>query len=302
VTSKGRGRIRAAIDCDLWASERISLDHLRTVCLLLGPYRNLSTLTASMMFLHPRCQVLNHASVRVFGNRQIDFLSGYNKNTFDAFVRYAVHISQSGKGGQRGGTITRSHAFKNPSNPLGRIYAERFGERLVKEQIRSVLWKEPLRVSNHLRLHGGPGPLVAQNNLVRFLLPIRNPLDCAASNLKTGHSRLFIGLSPEPSIEDILAAVLGEILWFVEWETRIPDRFFHFCANRFDRDTVERLARFMELDPIDTWCSDALQAFQLKSGYKHEPTLVDFYRETVERKFLPYPELARDLLSYAQTS
>ena len=70
------------------------------LCLFLGPYRNLTTLTASTLFLHPNCQVLNHASTRIFGDQRIDFFANYSDATFDAFLRYAIHISQSGARGQ----------------------------------------------------------------------------------------------------------------------------------------------------------------------------------------------------------
>ncbi|MHB8529324.1 MAG: hypothetical protein ACYC8V_07420, partial [Caulobacteraceae bacterium] len=41
------------------------VDGVRRTAVILGPYRNLTTLTASVLALHPQCQVLNHASDRI---------------------------------------------------------------------------------------------------------------------------------------------------------------------------------------------------------------------------------------------
>jgi hypothetical protein len=65
----------------------------------LGPYRNLTTLTASVLFLHPNCQVLNHAGNRIFGDEELDFIANYNNEIFEAFTRYAIYISQKGTRG-----------------------------------------------------------------------------------------------------------------------------------------------------------------------------------------------------------
>jgi hypothetical protein len=60
------------------------------------------------------------------------------------------------------------------------------------------------------------------------MMPIRNPMDCARSNLLTGHVGLFGRQLDHPSDEDVLELVLDEILWFKELESAVPDRFFIF--------------------------------------------------------------------------
>ena len=69
--------LRLSKSRDLAAARNVSIDDVRTVCLFLGPYRNLTTLTASILFLHPNCQVLNHAANRIFHDRRTDFFDGY---------------------------------------------------------------------------------------------------------------------------------------------------------------------------------------------------------------------------------
>ena len=91
---------------DLVASRSLDIRDCETVCLALGPYRNLTTLTAATLFLHPNCQVLNHAGNRIYGNEEVDFLSNYSKERFDRFIQFATQISIQGARGDVGGSIT----------------------------------------------------------------------------------------------------------------------------------------------------------------------------------------------------
>src|ERR1041384_7876359 len=96
---------------DLRMAHSVDISDLETVCLALGPYRNLTTFTASLIALHPNCQVLNHGGERVFSNPDMNFFLGYDKKKFDYFAQYAIMISGSGRRGFYGGSIIHSHAF-----------------------------------------------------------------------------------------------------------------------------------------------------------------------------------------------
>jgi hypothetical protein len=98
-------------ELDRVESEKIDIASLKTVCMTLGPYRNLTALTAAVLFLHPNCQVLNHAGNRIFGDEKLDFISNYSNEIFEAFTRYAIYISQKGRRGDYGGSITLSHGY-----------------------------------------------------------------------------------------------------------------------------------------------------------------------------------------------
>jgi hypothetical protein len=97
---------------------------LRSVCILLGPYRNLSTLTASTLHLHPNCQALNHAGRRVLSHDRRNFLADYSARKFKAFCRFALAASQGGQRGRYGGSINLSHAFERPA--MKTVYAKRY--------------------------------------------------------------------------------------------------------------------------------------------------------------------------------
>ncbi|WP_457675917.1 hypothetical protein [Thiolapillus sp.] len=283
---------------DMEASRSIDISGLRTVCLALGPYRNLTTLTASMLFLHPHCQVLNHGGARILGDPQLDFLLHPGRETTDSFLRYAIQISTKGQRGKTGGSIVHSHAFDS-KHKLGRLYREHFGDKLIKDEIHSLFWKESLRTSLHLRKHAiDLDRLFDTEPRLRFLLPVRNPLDSATSNLRTGHAKLF-GLGKSPDITEVLDAVLEEIRWFMELQDRHPERFFHFLENDFGPDKARALAAFLQLDPNPAWVSVVQEAFDIDRHYQHPTALTEYYRTAVDRQFAPWPRLQEKLQAFA---
>jgi hypothetical protein len=133
----------------LLASKSINIESIKTVCLALGPYRNLTTLTASILFLHPHCQVLNHAGQRIFDENELDFIADYTNEKFETFLRYAIYISQGGIRRDYGGSITQSHAFDQKHGIRNLFIASKLS--LVKEKITTLFWKESLRTANHIR-------------------------------------------------------------------------------------------------------------------------------------------------------
>lgn len=282
---------------DLQASSNLDISQVKTVCLAMGPYRNLTTLTASILFLHPNCQVLNHGAERIFGDDRLDFLLHYSKQAADNFIRYAIYISGHGSRGKQGGSITLSHAFDG-KHKMQALYKKQFGDQLIKQEINSVFWKESLRTSFHLREHATDLPaLFDQEPRLRFLLPIRNPIDCALSNRKTGHAKLW-GLGETASVEDVLEQVLIEIHWFYQLEQQNPDRFFHYLENDFDRDTVIQLADFLNLDHDPEWQEAVLEAFDISKHYEYPSTLIDAYNSMVGEKFNDHPEMKTRLLAF----
>lgn len=282
---------------DLQSSANLDISQVKTVCLAMGPYRNLTTLTASILFLHPNCQVLNHGAERIFGDNRLDFLLNYSKQATENFIRYAIYISGYGRRGKQGGSITLSHAFDG-KHKMQALYKKQFGDSLIKDEINAVFWKESLRTSLHLRKHAiDLQRLFEQEQRLRFLLPIRNPIDCALSNQKTGHARLW-GLEQSASVEEILEQVLNEIHWFYELEQQYPTRFFHYLENNFDQDTIIRLADFLCLKHDPEWQEAVLEAFDISKHYEYPAALIDAYKSMVEDKFGNQPEMSSRLLGF----
>ena len=199
---------------DLTASLSIDVKECKSVCLTLGPYRNLTTLTAATLFLHPNCQVLNHGGKRIFGCRQLDFLSDYSEEKLNRFIQYAIRISTKGKRGAHGGSIKFSHAFDN-KHAMKEVFRGT-GDGILKKEIKCLFWKESLMTSNMIRQKNVDlGTIFERDQRLRFILPIRNPLDCAISNIKTGGVNRFKGLKTKSTEIEVVQAILDEILWWV---------------------------------------------------------------------------------------
>lgn len=276
----------------LETSNRAELDDrvsaLRTVCCILGPYRNLTTLTASLFALHPVCRVLNMAAMRILPLPEVDFPGDPSPETMRRFLRYALYLAEAGERGDRGGSITLSHAFDH--DVVRRRYAESL-EAASGTLPQVLVWKDPLYLSN--RLHEPdvvPSRLLELHPRLQFLLPIRNPMDCAVSNLKTGHARRFPGLREE-TVEDVLRCVLEELVRFFENRTDYPDRCFFFSQNAMDRRTLEALAGFLEISPTESWTRAALDCIRLKPSYEHSEEFVDCCSRLIDEKAANVPEL-----------
>jgi hypothetical protein len=289
----------ADFDVDLMESHVVDIQGCETVCLALGPYRNLTTLTAATLFLHPNCQVLNHAGKRIYGNEKVDFLSNYSKERFDRFIQFAIQISIKGTRGDAGGSIIHSHAF-DTHHAMGAVFLEAGGE-VIKPQINCLFWKESLATSNLIREKNlDLASILNKEARLRFLMPIRNPLDCAVSNLKTGHAYRFRGLGKDATMVQVLQAVLEEIHWFASCRESFPNRFFYFIENSISREMLLQLAAFLKLKPDEAWLTRALSVMVVKSNYKHDSDLLAFYRSTVKQQFSRFPALAEQLLDFAQ--
>jgi hypothetical protein len=273
--------------------ERKAFKSIRSVCLAVGPYRNLTTLIAAALSLHPNCQVLNHAGMRIF-NADIDFLTRYSSIKFEKFIEIAIRASGGGRRGDFGGSITFSHAFDE-------LYATRsiFSKRnypLIKEEIISFFWKESHRMTNFIRdnkIH--LESVLCKEPRLRFLMPIRNPLDCAVSNLKTGHYKYFQHLKTSPSVADITEGILELIRWFVCLQKEFPEQFFLFFENSISRAMLLDLAHFLDIEPNNIWLEDASSIMLSKSRYDHDVELVQYYHNMVDRLLCDFPTI-RDQL------
>ena len=276
-------------------------EQLGAVCILLGPYRNLTTLTCAILGLHPRCVVLNHAGVRVLPNPDLNFLTDYSPDKFREFVRFVQSESRGGARGMHGGDIRLSHAFDREAMREALARADQ----LPHEPATCLVWKESHMVTNFLRsARVDVGELLRRNTKIRFLLPVRNPIDCALSNLATGHVQLFAeshGLSTESSEESVVDAVLDEIAWFFDLRERSghADRFFGFFEHEMGRSTLERLLAFLGLPLEEGYLSAAAGAFRPSAQRRKHARIVGFYAQRVAEKFARHPWLRDALLKFA---
>ena len=269
---------------------------LKSVCVYLGPYRNLTTLTAALLSLHPTCQVLNHSGFRILEDPQLNFFARHDQACFRRFLQYLVTESQGGTGGDQGGSITLSHAFRNER--MRKTYQARYGNQLQKTGTQCYVWKESLTVTNYLRSQNFAfDDLFESNPHVRFFLPIRHPIDCAISNAKTGHAKRFDQVNVADHIS-ILEAVLREIAWFRGLQRRNPDRFFSLFQYDLHPDQFSNLAKFLGIQPDNRWLQDAEKCSDLKAPYDHPVELVRSFKAQVDEHFSSDTEFRDRLLSF----
>jgi hypothetical protein len=267
-----------------------------TVCLALGPYRNLTTLTASTLFLHPNCQVLNHAGQRIFDS-QIDFLKFYSRENLDRFIANALDFAAGGERGNFGGSITLSHAFGDKYR-MKEIF-QQTGMGLVKDDVRALFWKESHKTSSHIRRNVIElDAIMAADSRLKFLFPVRNPIHCAISNINTGHTRYFDAVAPDADLLTVIAAVLDEYVWIMSLKKTFPERFFHFFEHSITAAMLANLEEFLALPHSPQWIDLALSAMQVESTYRYPAHVVDAYESMVSQKFHQAPEFAGQLLAF----
>lgn len=267
---------------------------LRSAVLILGPYRNLTTLTASGLALHPKCQVLNHAFQRMQNAGKLAFFDDYSDKAFDEFCEYAVTLSDGGQQGTFGGSITYSHAFENES--VRAIYKRLYGEALIKESIQSIVWKESLLLSQFLATRRTAlDEVLAKNSKLRFLMPIRSPLDCAMSNLRTRHQTRVMRL-PQHNFASVLESILFTFAQWFEMKSSYPARFFDFFAFKADRNTFFQMAQFLKIDASPAWLDNMESVFQIRPSHPVREEMRKTYESLIEKHLGRYPEVCATLL------
>ena len=137
-------------------------------------------------------------------------------------------------------------------------------------------------------------------------MPIRNPLDCAVSNVKFfGDSQqldeFFMLQNRQNVLIKVLEAILDELKSFLVWKKQYPGKFFYYFENEFEKATLLNLADFLGVEPNEKWCENSLEAFDMKSRYQHSGDIVDLYNKFVEEKFADFPEASAKLLQFTNS-
>jgi len=265
----------------------------RHLAILLGPYRNLSTLTSAVLSLHPDIQVLNHAGERLWTDPHLDFLAHPEPAILASFMDAAWSLSVGGERGVVGGSILYSHAYDDPS--MKALYSGPYGDETVKAGADWLVWKESMRVQN--RLMDTPGlfeALCASFPDLRFILPLRNALHCAISNQTTGHSPT-LRLPANASVSKVLDAVLQAFEWALDKREKFPDRVFAFTQDTPPARLLPDLARFLGVSQDERWIEEGAKAFAVRDRYNIPPVLAAMAREQVVSRLSRWPDIAAAL-------
>ncbi len=246
--------------------ELADADRITTVVLPLGPYRNLTTMTAALFAFHPNAVVLNHAADRIFGSRSDPF-AALDPARWRRFKATALRLLAHGRKSSYGGNVLLSHAFR--TGPLRPLYHARFGDTLRKPAATTLFWKDSMRFQN--RFESGRPPIeafFAAHDQSRFVFPVRNPMDCTRSNLATGHARHLVPM-PERQFGPVLTRILQALRWFRLRERAAPDRFWSFTEDELGDGFLDRFAAFCRVPEDAGWREDGPRTIEIVPKSEH---------------------------------
>jgi hypothetical protein len=261
------------------------------LAMFLGPYRNLTTLSAAIIALHPECQVLNHGAQRLLADERIDFFLRPDAATMNRFIEVARVESSAGRRGLFGGSLLFSHAFDDPA--LKALYTQRYGDALVKADAKCMVWKDSLHIQHKLMEDVALfDRLCTAFPDMRFILPIRDPLECAASNAKrSGASQQLTG-HQFASLEETLEAILDVIAWVIDKRDKRPDHVFIFTHKDMQPRTFQNLAGHLGLTPTQQWLKDSTSAGKVRiNPYQHDAAFVQRGCDMIRVKLRRWPAL-----------
>lgn len=249
----------------------------KNICLFLGPFRNLSTLVGSYLSLHPNCQVLNHGWGELI--KENNFLVNYTDENVDYFIDFVMKNSNTT---DKIGSMTTSHAYKSNNNFI-KEYKKQFNDSLVKENIMSYVWKEGGRISRELRKNGIIEKIINDNENVKFLRPVRNPIRCAISNIERKHSKHFVLKEKEVNVNDFLSELMDEYEWIYKLREKYPNNFFFLHENDI-YNGLDKLQKFLNITESPSWVDSCKKIDIVKKPIKNE-SLKKQYLDIITDKF-----------------
>ncbi len=140
--------------------------------------------------------------------------------------------------------------------------------------------------------------LFQKNEKLRFMMPVRNPVDCALSNIKSGHSVALTKSTENTSYTEVLTAILLELRWFFQLQQKYSDRFFCFFENTFNSEVIHQLAHFLKIEPEKRWVDDVITNYNIRHPYQHTPNMINIHEKLVNRYFESHPAIRKKLLSF----
>jgi hypothetical protein len=190
-----------------------------------------------------------------------------------------------------------AHAFDDDG--LRQLYQSRYGSEALKPGAKLLFWKESMRIQLHITQQVGGFPaLIGNLPQLKFVLPVRHPVHCAKSNIKTGHSRLLA-----PRRHDDFPLILARILDNLRWVLTDPlfndGNRFVLWENELNQAGMLRLARFCGLDEDAEWAR-GVEAYVSIKDRPAEADEVALYRNLVAEKFSDLPDAATRLRAFVE--
>jgi hypothetical protein len=118
-------------------------------------------------------------------------------------------------------------------------------------------------------------------------------LDCAQSNVRTGHAQGIDGVDPN-DVAAVLDRIIEAIGWFGTLMQSYPDRFFMFFQNDDLSDIANGLVKTLELSDDPQWRDAMVDAFEVQgTKYDWAPELYKAFDDSVSRYLGDLPDVAK---------
>ena len=249
------------------------------IVLILGPYRNLTTMLATYMNLHKNIIVFNHGYDRM-KDVGCDFWNKLTIESYNNFIEFVKKNYLSGKKGDYGGDITLAHASQK-KNIISKYAIP------IKRDIKYIVLKESGFITNDLRNDFNDFNTI--NNFmsvfrdkIYFIRPIRTILKSVLSNLITGHYIKYCDLKNK----QMLKWYLQDLNWFYNCKKKNIKYFCYFYEK--DINNINNIyCKFLELELIDTLCYDVKITDTTSYNINQEDSLVIknlFYNNEINKE------------------
>lgn len=222
-----------------------------TVVIFLGPYRNLTTLWSAVLSMHPSVVSVNHITPE---------LEACVPDIVDAKVEYPnlVQLLLDAVG-EETKPLEDSHALRHADDAFRDTYFQWQSRKLDPTHI---LWKDSGRLTAAFwkRKQQGKASLrlfVEAYPQVKFVMPLRNPVDMVRSNMEKS-SYLKAYQLPSDGYICFIDWYLEILQWFLRWKDREPSRFQHLMTPS------QRLLDWLELPPVEDYLPALEDSFQIR--------------------------------------
>ena len=131
---------------------------------------------------------------------------------------------------------------------------------------------------------------------LKLILPIRNPIDCAKSNLDSGHWR-FLATSECATFDYLVTAILTNIRRLHSHPALTPDRFLMVWQPELTSKSLVDLCEFCGIHPDRRWMENVATNVTIKkrSATGEEKSL---YAGQVDLLFRDLPMMHERLLDF----
>ena len=179
------------------------------------------------------------------------------------------------------------------------LYRDRYGETLLKETAKVLYWKDSQRIQNRLLENGdGISHLVNNFNNVKFLLPIRNPIHCTKSVLRSGHWKHLVS-EREANFITVLNTILTNIKSLCEHERLSNDRLLRIWEPELTTIALPKLCEFSQIKRDQQWEQQIKKTVHIRPRRSTKEEEVIF-RDLVEEKFENLPRIYTKLMMFLE--